>query len=148
MLVKEVRVGDKIRKGGTIVAVDYVEEHMVQFMVDNGTHLLFNLECGELDVSHTPNSIPNVGGKCLISSNNVDWKERIFISKNGFGWNTVSLGDEENFLNGKSYIVSVWEYGKLIPTELDINITVTINGKTAKLSDISEETLANLRNKY
>lgn len=32
-----------------------------------------------------------------------------------------------------------------IPTESDIEITVKINGKTAKLSDISEDTLQKLR---
>lgn len=149
MLAKEVRVGDKIRNHGTVVAVSYAGENSVQFMTDDGTHELYNVKCGEALASHTVNSIPNVGEKCLVRSSSLDdWSERIFISKNGFGWNTVSCNDEKAFLDGKSYSVLVWEEGKIIPKELDIKITVTINGTPARLNDISEETLINLRNKY
>jgi len=84
--------------------------------------------------------------KVMIVSNNNDFSKSlervVFMEKNGkfLSWHYATTLEEAEKINH----VTTWDYAKDIE-QTSIEITVKINGKTAKLSDISDETLKRLR---
>ena len=80
----------------------------------------------------------------LVSDNKSDWFKRVvFMEKKNkyLTWiNAETIEDSEKVIT-----VVPWLYAKEIEEKPSIEITVKINGKEAKLSDISEETLNKLR---
>jgi hypothetical protein len=76
------------------------------------------------------------------------WRKEvlIFIDKNNMAVCTSCLRGKELHESGIPYGTNVWRYYRRIPQKPTIEVTVKINGKEAKLSDLSEETLKKLRN--
>ena len=86
-----------------------------------------------------------------VFSHNKAWEERIFI-KNGGNDEIICVRDGQYnyFLAGKPFETYLWDKDswrrkQTEDKKVNINIEITINGKPAKLSDISEETLKKLR---
>lgn|SRR5574343_54 len=149
MLAKEVRVGDRLYKGGNVISVNKIEEgNIISILTDNGTNLLYNAHCGEIDAYHTENSIPLHGEKCLVSDGHDYMEERIFLYQDNSGTYAVSNSDEQNYYNEEPYDVIRWEDCKLLPKSKPIkntfDISITMNGEPMKLADISEEVLVKI----
>ncbi len=85
------------------------------------------------------------GMKILVrDSDDKDWIERIFLVKDKNGL-IIAIKSYQRYMDGELYSAVAWKQFKLIE-EPAIEITVKINGKEAKLSDISEETFKKLKN--
>jgi len=82
------------------------------------------------------------GDRVMVRDNDDDeWTELIYLftDKNGFHLCTWI----DRYGRGDTYPAFTWEQIK--PIEDTIEITVKINGKEAKLSDISDETLTKIK---
>ncbi len=85
------------------------------------------------------------GMKILVrDSDDKDWIERIFLVKDKNGL-IIAIKSYQRYMDGELYNAVAWKQFKLIE-EPAIEITVKINGKEAKLSDISEEIFKKLKN--
>ena len=86
------------------------------------------------------------GDYILVSDDKKTWRKRKFIHID-FN-NRVVVVDKycaDDFDNGRRYAACSYKYYKRIEEEPEIEITVKINGKDAKLSDISAETLEKIK---
>lgn len=80
------------------------------------------------------------GEEVEVSQNGNKWVKRTFVSLNP----NNAGGDKHITVDADGY-VSSWKFCRKIEEKPSIEITVKINGKEAKLSDISEDTLNKLR---
>jgi len=91
---------------------------------------------------------PKFGDLVEVSDSGINWTERIFICKTPDG-RILAASPVENFINRHkpllSFGVTPWNHMRPIQKELNIKITVSINDKPAKLSDISDETLRKIK---
>jgi hypothetical protein len=74
------------------------------------------------------------------------WVKRIFICKTP-GNNTLAVlvDSESNFARSRIFEVKLWDHMRPIQKDPNIKITVSINDKPARLSDISDETLRKIK---
>jgi hypothetical protein len=90
---------------------------------------------------------PEEGDVVLVrDTDEEEWQERILLYKTRNNHLIcVSGGDERDYNKNEYYVTDTWKQMKPLPQKPSFEITIKINGKTAKLSDISEETLITLR---
>jgi hypothetical protein len=84
-----------------------------------------------------------------VSDDRGEWCKRIFLAKVDslqFPYLCVYATTESEYKYGEDVCVNTWKYCRKISSTPKIELEIKINGKEAKLSDISEETLLNLRN--
>ena len=82
----------------------------------------------------------------VTDDNDSTWFKRIFICKTpGNNALAVLVDSESNFARSRIFEVKLWDHMRPIQKQPEIEITVSINGKPAKLSDISDETLRKIK---
>lgn len=87
------------------------------------------------------------GEEIDVSDDGDHWTKRIFvgyIDGHSHPFACVEGRLESKFLNREKFQTQEWCYARKVQKP-EIEITVRINGKEAKLSDISEETLKKIR---
>ena len=102
------------------------------------------IETKDLYMKYPP--LPPEGTYILVRDDDKEsWRKKIFLYKDTRG-RILVVGNycEDNYFTGYLYEVTSWKQWKPIE-EPEIEITVKINGKESKLSDISDETLKKLK---
>ena len=145
MLAKDIRVGDFI-DGKEIIHVSHGTRH-VFFEDEDGEsyEALFTIDCNAVSVSKK--RLPIKGDIILVRDfSSVKWKKLIFLMFYGDTALCVTESTEDAYREGKQYSICGWTHWKWPEEkESEIEISVKINGKEAKLSDISKETLLKIR---
>jgi len=85
------------------------------------------------------------GDEVEVSGYEDEYEKRIFLYEDANG-RAVCFSDtqEDEYNNGGEYVACSWKKWRRVP-QPSVEITIKINGKDAKLSDISEETLKKLK---
>jgi hypothetical protein len=119
-----------------IVTINYIGLGGYHVILDGETEVWTSKVCGAWTITDD-----------MIAGYAFDYDEEIEVSDSGYVWrNKLYIG----FAPGKAcpYLTNFAYHRYARPIRKpEIEIAVKINGRDAKLSDISEETLRNIRNK-
>ena len=146
MKASDVRVGDLMTDGNEVINVFHHGER-VYVKLNDGYSFDQKLDTKLSGINHTEHTVPMKGDTVRVSMNKYTWNPRIYLFQDKGVIYCVDGQHEECFRNGQAFRTSNWNYCDYIPPADVITITVSVNGITTKLSDISEETLLAIRAK-